>query len=558
MSNPMPFSSLANSQMKRQIARIMLFSNEPEAFVRAGLWASRGAVERLVWLYKTARNEPYKFDSKGSAELGAVLGYLVSTYIAAQAIHAYSTYKRHGQAEWLPPDRHLPFRPDPFATFKFSRNPDHISPDLPPLFDTEHGPAKLDLALAHDTFPALVEPLDWLSARFGTLPRTVFDQIRGEDFVGNQFTDPETRLQAALSSLALPIPVSEHDLFGRGPGEARLSDVGRWAESFGFNLRAPSTNQYRASFSQDRFGHSWENLTYTERRLVQYDPQYVATRLGVLETESQRGIEGREAEWNRYIYEGQYQQQLLTITADFLLKGLFTPEGAASGLSEAQLLSQFNDLANAATERRITSINSVYRTQGGVYLPERENDTGAAPLAGRTPDKVYENGVMTAYFAALDRAQEDNGVFNAAVFIEGRDQVIELNREFIAQLPAERGAAFRDPEVVIDEFQRSGLTPPLIEDLRDLVANVQAEQEAAGPPRHPSLGRGLSPDERNATYRARVLDVLSQVPGVQPGTVEKLRLGFVVPAEEMDVVKAALRGLFIGPLLELAERYPPT
>ena len=435
-----------NSPARRIYASLVIFSSEPEAFLRMTFGALAGA-PRLGAVGATRitseifNNVPLpdrlKF-LRNRVELNGseiwtqvLLAMFVGTASIAQAIQAFTATVSDDPTIpfLLPADRLLPIRYDPFSPIKIGYNSTWLSPDIP--FQTSNGPATLDLVGPWDAGPRTLRPWQFFTGRTSVPVRLAHDQITGENFYGEPFESEIERFQHAAESALLPLGAEE--LLGAFTGNADEPRLGAGATLFqalsGANVRSPSTSagrDWRAQLYAQANGiqgiESYDDLNLVQKRQLNYEPAYLAERVRVLEEEVDRyGVESGQARLlQRFTIDGRFIYSRYEAVSELII-GLFDPE-----TDPDVIRARYSRREDTATSRRIDALNLLYGNYGEAETSE---------IDGTTPNTGYFNDTLQKYFEIIDAS-------TVGTYKDGFDTNLftELIEEFYEQDPGRRSS----------------------------------------------------------------------------------------------------------------------
>ena len=184
-----------------------------------------------------------------------MLGMFVVLSTAANVIHKFATGDGDfDKGEWLPESKYNPINiNDPYAVIgSVGFNGGFLSPMNPWGKGRNGVDTFLDLVGQQDTaFKWMLSPLDAATARYNVLPRSIYNQLRGEVFSGIPMDTVMQRVGSLVSDIAFPISLvnaiaalrkAHPDLYNISaatlPGEDRLSVGQLYAQGGGQNIRA--------------------------------------------------------------------------------------------------------------------------------------------------------------------------------------------------------------------------------------------------------------------------------------------------------------------------------
>lgn len=193
--------------------------------------------------------------------------------ITANAMHAFSTWKRDGKPEPLPPDRYMPFEFDsPFGMFGsgLGRNRRFLSPDAP-WTGRNGNKIYIDLLGQADTIFSPADGWGMIRSRLNVLPGATWTQFTGKDFFGRPVDSPADRAVQAAQDIFMPISFG-HALIdpvrANVPGaenilqeqEGRLGIASQFGQALGLNLRAETTPELLDRYAFREHGITWDEL----------------------------------------------------------------------------------------------------------------------------------------------------------------------------------------------------------------------------------------------------------------------------------------------------------
>ena len=546
-SSQTAWSSVINSPARRVYSALVVFSSEPEAFLRIFYNALFGA-PRLAAVGTTRITseifnrvplpERLKFlrnrvEPNGSEIWTQVmLAMFVGTASIAQGIQAFSAAVSDDPTipALLPADRLLPLRYDPFSPIKISYNSNWLAPDIP--VTTSNGPATLDLVAPWDAGFRQLRPWQFATGRFSQPLRIIHDQVIGENFFGEPFDTALDRFNHIAQSALLPIGAEELlGVFTGSPDEPRLgTGATLFQAGTGINLRSPSTSagrDWRAQLYAQANGiegiESYDDLNLVQKRQLNYEPAYLAERVRVLQEEVDRyGTDSGQARLlNRFTIDGRYVYSRYEGVSELII-GLFD-----STADPDVIRARYSARENSATGDRINTLNHLYGNYGEAETSE---------IDGSTPNNGYFNDVLQMYFSIIDQSTIgaykdgfDTNTFNDLIeaFYEedpGRELVIEAHRN-----------AFPLPDFVrkiddaYDELSQSSNTG------NSLLDRARATAGA-----------------RTNLLRVRVLDIIRQDNILPSDLIDQLLTG-TLPENTVELIQNKLKEYFEPTLIGLAE-----
>ena len=204
-SSQTAWSSVLNSPGRIAAGSLVLFSSEPEAFLRmffgalfgAPRYGAVGATRVTSEIFnrvplpdrlKFLRN---RVEPNGSEIWTQVaIAMFVGTAALAQGIQSLSS-AICGVSPVLAPGKLLPITRDPFSRIGIGYNRDWLSPET--CFQSVNGPATIDLVSPWDAGFRLLKPWDFVTGRVSVPVRVGHDLVADENFYGEEFQSDTER-----------------------------------------------------------------------------------------------------------------------------------------------------------------------------------------------------------------------------------------------------------------------------------------------------------------------------------------------------------------------------
>ena len=543
-SSQTAWSSVLNSPGRIAAGSLVLFSSEPEAFLRmffgslagAPRFGAVGATRITSEIFnrvplpdrlKFLRN---RVEPNGSEIWTQVaISMFVGTAALAQGIQSLSA-AICGVSPVLAPSKLSPVVHDPFSRIGVGYNRDWLSPET--CFQTVNGPATFDLVSPWDAGYRLLKPWDFVTGRFSVPVRVGHDLLVNENFYGEEFESDSERVLHAFQAGVLPIGAEElAGVFTGNADEPRLGLAATVAQAAtGTNFRAPTTSagrDWRARLYAEANGlegvNGWGDLTLVEKRELFYDPNYLAERIPVIQGEVDRyGTDSGQARLlRRFTIDGRYLFSRYEQARD-LIVGLFDP------VADHNIIrAQYNNRVNTSTARRIDALNLEYGNYGEAETSEID---GQEQVAG------YVNQTLEAYFNIID--QSTIGTYQDGFDSELYDELITA---FYEQDPGR--------ELVVESHRDAFPLPDFVRKIDDLYDELSELGNAGN-----SLLRGSyqSADSRTALLRAGVLEILRQDNILSSDIIDGLFTGNL-PEDAVEQISETLKGYFEPTLIGLAE-----
>ena len=507
------YQSIINSVERESAITILLFSGEPESFLRNALKGYIGAARLRAGLNPGAQNDIWMRQ--------AISGFL-TTYFLANVLHYANTATCQGEGKFLPLDRALPFEANRYATLGFSYNNDFLSNDT--CLRAPLGYLRQDNIGPNDTELRLIDPGSWLESRYSQTARILVNNSKGETFFGEPYKNFADRVYQNFLDFGTSVVFEQGVAAFTGRGEG--SRLGVYSLLQGaVNLHSPNLAE-----GEDLIAREWaqaegiegietvEDFDQVQKRNFTYNSPWFEVELDTAQREYTRG-QSQQNKFEKYRVEGVFQLGQAYAIRD-LLTGF--KRGAEPGYfkTDYMLLDDFRGDLRTLNSYRITAQQQIYTTYATAQLESLE----------RPEPKSDVDEIVYGWWDVIDGARGDEGVtFNYDTFSERRDVF------FFADGNQELGDRRRE---VVGEYQSVGPEPLFVQQIERL--QFADRQDIA------EIGEQINRDLRAANYEQIVLAILDSA-----GDAGRAVVGAYTSNQE--ITDELVEALFNDKLIELGK-----
>lgn len=364
----------------------------------------------------------------------------------------------------LSPDQYIPIDfNDPYAPFGWGYNNLWLSPVAPFIKGPNGEDIYIDLVGQMDTAFRLLDPINFLTARYNLSPRALYNQVRAKSFFGEPLDTWQKKAGQLVSDILIPIS-------GKGPveilveqeripsavtkiidippgGEKSLGTSGKLIQSFGLNMRGESKSQTMLRSAQKLHPEieTLEELDPLQRyELPEKDPSLDAA-LRVKEEDAAR----RGSPFAKYsILRENLEKEKIAREAELLLKLQHTYASRKYPDESKYEAGSAKDIFLAwYAEYKSLQAEMFARMEG------MRQGLGIDSYSGREARTPNEK-ILNEYYALQDEAKTPAGGFDTDKWVELRDSFFETLTE--------------DKKEFIDKWRSRHEHAPGVEDLLKL------------------------------------------------------------------------------------------
>ena len=352
---------------------------------------------------------------------------------------------------------------DPYSPFGWGYNDRFLSPVIPFVKGRNGEDIYLDLVGQMDTAFRLLDPINFLTARYNLAPRALYNQVRAKSFFGEPLDTPQKKAGQLVSDLFIPIsakgpvemlveqeriPSAVTKIIDIPPGgEKALGTLTSFVQGFGLNMRPETKSQTMLRSAQKLHPEieTLEELDPLQRYELRKNDPSLAAALRVKEEDAAR----RGSPYAKYkILREDLEKEKIAREAELLLKLQHTYASRKYPDESKYEAGSAKDIFLAwYAEYKSLQAEMFARMEG------MRQGLGIDSYSGREARTPNEK-ILNEYYALQDEAKTPAGGFDTDKWVELRDSFFETLTE--------------DKKEFIDKWRSRHEHAPGVEDLLKL------------------------------------------------------------------------------------------